>query len=174
MTAKPKKGLLQIYTGDGKGKTTAALGLALRAAGRGLRVAFIQFCKGQTSGEHLFVEKYPAFELLHPGSGDIFTSPDAQLKKEAEETLILAESKIIGGNYELIVLDELNIAIYRQFLTIEQVLDLVDKKPEPLELVITGRYAPTALVKRADLVTEMLAIKHPFESGQPARLGIEY
>ena len=174
MVKKTRQGLIQIYTGDGKGKTTAALGLALRAAGRGLRVCFIQFCKGETSGEHLFIDKYPAFELLHPGAGNIFTSPEPQLKREAQETLILAENKIVGGQYDLVVMDEVNIAVYRGFLTIEQVLTVLDKKPATLELVLTGRYAPVDLVKRADLVTEMLAIKHPFDQGLPARSGIEY
>jgi cob(I)alamin adenosyltransferase len=174
MAEKTKQGLIQIYTGDGKGKTTAALGLALRAAGRGLKVCFIQFCKGETSGEHLFIDKYPAFELLHPGAGNIFTSPEPQLKREAQETLILVEEKIASGRYDFIVLDEINIAVYRGFLTIEQVLTVLDKKPATLELVLTGRYAPVDLVKRADLVTEMLAIKHPFDQGLPARSGIEY
>jgi cob(I)alamin adenosyltransferase len=174
MAEKTKRGLIQIYTGDGKGKTTAALGLALRAVGRGLKVCFIQFCKGETSGEHLFIDKYPAFELLHPGAGNIFSSPLDQLKREAQETLILAENKIISSGYDLIVLDEINIAVYRGFLTVAEVLAILEKKPAALELVLTGRYAPVDLIKKADLVTEMLAIKHPFDQGLPARSGIEY
>jgi cob(I)alamin adenosyltransferase len=174
MAEKNRQGLVQIYTGEGKGKTTAALGLALRAAGRGLRVCFIQFCKGATSGEHLLIEKYPVFELLHPCAGNLFTAPTDQLKKEAEETLALAEKKIISGQYDLIILDEINIAVYRGFLKVEQALALLDKKPAALELVLTGRYAPAALVERADLVTEMRAVKHPFTTGQNARDGIEF
>jgi cob(I)alamin adenosyltransferase len=174
MTEKKRQGLIQIYTGDGKGKTTAALGLSLRAAGRGFKVCFIQFCKGETSGEHLFVEKYPAFEILRPGTSNIFTAPDEQLKAEALQALALAEEKIASGHYDLIVLDEINIAVYRGFITLEQVLGLLDKKQESLELVLTGRYAREELYARADLVTEMHLIKHPWQKKIRGRIGIEF
>ncbi len=174
MAEKKRQGLIQIYTGDGKGKTTAALGLSLRAAGRGFKVCFIQFCKGQTSGEHIFVEKYPAFEILRPGASNIFTAPDEQLKAEALQALALADERITSGRYDLIVLDEINIAVYRGFITLEQVLDLLDKKPEPLELVLTGRWAREELFARADLVTEMHLIKHPWQKKIRARVGIEF
>jgi len=174
MSKTANRGLIQIYTGDGKGKTTAALGLSLRAAGRGLKVCFIQFCKGQTSGEHLFVSQYAAFEILRPGKANLFTATEAQLKEEALKTLELAREKITSGVYNLIVLDEFNIAVYRGYITIEQALELLDSKPASLELVVTGRYAHEALIQRADLVTEMRLIKHPYGEGTPARLGIEY
>lgn len=174
MTEETRPGLIQIYTGEGKGKTTAALGLAMRAAGCGLKVCIIQFCKGELCCEHDFIARYPAFEFIQPGSGDIFTSPEEQLKDEALKTLALAEEKMLQGGYDLLVLDEINIAIHRGFITQEQVLALLKKKPPSLELVLTGRYAPEALVREADLVTEMRLIKHPFESGIPARKGIEY
>jgi cob(I)alamin adenosyltransferase len=112
--------------------------------------------------------------LLHPGTGHIFKSPADQLKKESLEILALAEQKIISGQYDLIVLDEIDIALYRGFLTVDQVLKVLDQKPPSLELVLTGRYAAAEIVQRADLVTEMRAVKHPFEKGFLARLGIEY
>jgi cob(I)alamin adenosyltransferase len=174
MTEKTKMGLVQVYTGEGKGKTTAALGLALRACGRGFKVCFIQFCKGRLSGEHLFIEKHPVFEILYHGNSDIFRAPEEVLKKEAHETLQLAEEKITSGQYDLIVLDEINIAIYRNFVTLEEVMALLDKRPAGLEMVLTGRYAPADLIKRADLVTEMRPLKHPYFENIPARLGIEF
>ncbi len=174
MAAKTQPGLIQIYSGEGKGKTTAALGLALRATGRGLRVCFIQFCKGRRSGEHLFVEKYPVFEILYRGNSDIFKAPAEVLKQEAHDTLALAEEKILSGQYDLIVLDEINIAVYRNFITVTEVLALLDKKPARLEIVLTGRYAHEDLIKRADLVTEMKPVKHPYFQNIPARIGIEY
>jgi cob(I)alamin adenosyltransferase len=174
MTEKSKMGLVQIYTGEGKGKTTAALGLALRACGRGFKVCFIQFCKGRVSGEHQFLEKYPVFEILYRGNSDIFRAPEDILRKEAHDTLLLAEEKITSGQYNLIVLDEINIALYRNFITVEEVLALLDKRPASLELVLTGRYAHSELIKRADLVTEMRPLKHPYFENIPARIGIEF
>jgi cob(I)alamin adenosyltransferase len=174
MNEKTRKGLIQIYTGEGKGKTTAALGLALRATGRGFKVCFIQFCKGRLSGEHLFVEKYPAFEILYRGNSDLFKAPEAVLQHEAHETLDLAREKILSGQYDLIVLDEINIAVYRRFITTAEVLALLDLKAAALEIVMTGRYAAEELVQRADLVTEMKPLKHPYSQNIPARIGIEF
>jgi cob(I)alamin adenosyltransferase len=174
MVEKERQGLIQIYTGEGKGKTTAALGLALRAAGRGFKVCFIQFCKGQTSGEHLFIKKYPAFEIIVHGRSNTFTSPDDVLKAEAQETYSVALDKMTAGDYDLIVLDEINIAIYRGFISLAEALVLLDKKPARTELVLTGRYAHAELIKRADLVTEMKPIKHPYFQNIKARIGIEY
>ena len=96
MSKKERRGLIQIYTGEGKGKTTAALGLSLRAVGRGFKVCFIQFCKGQTSGEHLFIQKYPVFEIIVLGRSNTFTASDTVLKAEAQETLKVAQEKIYG------------------------------------------------------------------------------
>ena len=174
MSEKIKQGLIQIYTGEGKGKTTAALGLSLRAVGRGFKVCFIQFCKGKISGEHLFVEKYPVFEILFRGNSDLFKAPEEVLIKEARETLALAAEKILSGQYDLIVLDEINIAVSRNFITAADVLALLDQKPPELEIVMTGRYAHEDLIKRADLVTEMMPVKHPYFQKIPARLGIEF
>jgi len=174
MVEKERQGLIQIYTGEGKGKTTAALGLALRAAGRGFKVCFIQFCKGQTSGEHLFIQKYPAFEIIVLGCSNTFTASDAVLKAEAQETLKLAQEKMSSAEYDLIVLDEFNIAIYRGFISVVEALALIDKKPAKTEVILTGRYAHEELIKRADLVTEMKPIKHPYFQNVKARIGIEY
>ncbi len=166
------RGLIQIYTGDGKGKSTAALGLALRAAGQGLRVGFIQFLKGEVSGEHLFLEKYPAFEIKRLGRGSHFVRDNRELAQEVQETLQLVESRM--HDYDLLIMDEVFIAIDMGLLSARRLLELINKKPEGLEIVLTGRNAPREIIKRADLVTEMTMIKHPFQQGIRARRGIEY
>lgn len=170
-----RKGLIQVYTGDGKGKTTAALGLAMRASGHGMKVAFIQFVKGDSScGEHLFVSRYRPFEIIQLNPGDSFTKSKDKLRSEVEQTLAYAEEAMLHGGYDVIVLDEIFMAIDKGLITTQQVLDLLDKKPDRVELVLTGRRAPREIVQRADLVTEMLMIKHPFIEGVSARRGIEY
>ena len=174
MTESSFKGLIQIYTGDGKGKTTAALGQALRASGRGFRIVVIQFMKGTPSGELFFILKYPAFEIVQTSTNNSFNKSTEQLREEAQYTIAYSEEKMLSGKYDLIVLDEVFTAITRGLVSTEQVLDLLDKKPEQVELVLTGRKAPTEIVKRADLVTEMLMIKHPYTQGIAARQGIEY
>ncbi|MBI2832170.1 MAG: cob(I)yrinic acid a,c-diamide adenosyltransferase [Chloroflexi bacterium] len=174
MAEKTDRGLIQIYTGDGKGKTTAALGLAVRAAGRGMRVCFIQFLKGEPSGEHLFVSRYKPFEIVQLFSGSSFTKTEEQLRNEAQQTLSFAQEQMLGGRCDLLVLDEIFVAIQKKLLTTSQVLTLLEKKPDSVEMVLTGRGAPAGIVRRADLVTEMLMVKHPFQEGIPARRGIEY
>jgi len=174
MTESSFKGLIQIYTGDGKGKTTAALGQALRASGRGFRIVVVQFMKGTPSGELFFISKYPAFEIVQTSTGNSFNKSTEQLREEAQYAIAYSEEKMLSGKYDLIVLDEVLTATNRGLVSTEQVLDLLDKKPEQVELVLTGRKAPTEIVKRADLVTEMLMIKHPFTQGIAARQGIEY
>ena len=174
MSEKINKGLIQVYTGDGKGKTTAALGIAIRAAGHGMRVGFIQFLKSEPCGEHLFVSRYHPFDIVQTGTGDNFTKSREELNEEAQRTLAYAEEQMLSGRYDLLILDEIFVAIHKGLITTEQVLDLLDKKPESVELVLTGRYAPTEVVERVDLVTEMRMIKHPFNQGIAARRGIEY
>jgi cob(I)alamin adenosyltransferase len=174
MAEKTNKGLIQVYTGDGKGKTTAALGLAVRAAGHGMRVGFTQFLKSEPCGEHLFISRYHAFDIVQIGAGDSFTKPQEQLNEEAQQILAYAEEQMLSGRYDLLILDEIFIAIHKGLITIQQVLDLLEKKPVSLELILTGRYAPPEIVQRADLVTEMHMIKHPFNQGICARPGIEY
>jgi cob(I)alamin adenosyltransferase len=168
------KGLVHVYTGDGKGKTTAALGLAMRAAGQGMKVAFIQFLKGEPCGEHFFTKQYNPFEIVQISIGDSFKKSKGQLSQEAKQTLAYAEREILSGKYDLVVLDEIFVAISQDLITVKQVLELLDSKPASVELVLTGRNAPTEIAQRADLVTEMLMIKHPFTRGTGARRGIEY
>ncbi|MBN1375583.1 MAG: cob(I)yrinic acid a,c-diamide adenosyltransferase [Dehalococcoidia bacterium] len=168
------KGLVQVYTGDGKGKTTAALGLALRASGQGLKVIFIQFLKGQLCGEHLFAQKHGTFEIHQFGEGDLFNKSDSELLKEIQDAYEYAEEAITGSKYDMVILDEIFVAHWRGLISLQQILSLIDKNPGNLELVLTGRKAPPEVIKRADLVTEMLMIKHPFFQGIPQRKGIEY
>jgi len=174
MSERTDKGLIQVYTGDGKGKTTAALGLAMRAAGQGMRVGFIQFLKGETSGEHLFLSRYHAFDIIQIGTGSGFTKSWEQLSGEAQRTLDYVEDQIMNGGYDMVIMDEIFVAIQKGLITTKQVLELLDKRPSSVELVLTGRYAPPEVVERADLVTEMHMIKHPFNQGVAARRGIEY
>jgi cob(I)alamin adenosyltransferase len=174
MVEKNGKGLVHVYTGDGKGKTTAALGLAMRAVGQGMKVAFIQFVKGEPCGEHLFVKQYRPFEIVQISIGDSFKKSKEQLGQEAQQTLAYANQEILSKKYDLVVLDEIFVAISQGLITVEQVQELLDSKPASVELVLTGRNAPSEIAQRADLVTEMLMIKHPFTDGTIARRGIEY
>jgi len=174
MVEKNGKGLVHVYTGDGKGKTTAALGLAMRAVGQGMKVAFIQFVKGEPCGEHLFVKQYRPFEIVQISIGDSFRKSKEQLGQEAQQTLAYATQEILSKKYDLVVLDEIFAAISQGLITVKQVQELLDSKPASVELVLTGRNAPSEIAQRADLVTEMLMIKHPFTDGTTARRGIEY
>jgi cob(I)alamin adenosyltransferase len=171
---KNNRGLVHIYTGNGKGKTTAAIGLAVRATGRNLKVAFIQFIKGVQSGELIFMDKYKAFDIVQISAGDYRSKSHEQLSSKAQDILSYAENVITGDEYDLVVLDEICVALHEKLISVQQVLDLLDKKPQRLELVLTGRNAPQELIERADLVTEMRMIKHPYNEGIVARPGIEF
>ena len=173
-TGNLSRGYIQVYTGEGKGKTTAALGLALRAAGRGMRVVVIQFLKGEASGEHLFADKYHPFEIVQLNKGNCFRQPFSELRPITGQTLSLAEEKLTKEDYDIIILDEIFTALNKELITTAQVIDLLDKKPENVELVLTGRKAPREVIERADLVTEMAAVKHYFSEGVKGRKGIEY
>ena len=177
MIEKPglKRGLTQVYTGDGKGKTTAALGLALRASGAGLKVAFIQFVKGDADcGEHRFVAAHAPFDIFQPNTGNCLRQSDAELKPIVEETYALAVNKLASGSYDVVILDEVLIALGRGLLTTDAVLELIRQRPPRVELVLTGRGAPPEVIAAADLVTEMSAVKHPYDQGITARRGIEF
>ena len=180
-----RRGLILVYTGNGKGKTSAALGAVLRALGHGWRVLVIQFFKGDwpvVFGEVEMGKRLaPQLEVLQLGKGFVKYMGDKKPFEEhvaaAKEALQTAKARIVSGTYDLIVLDELIYAIdYAgvQLVTLEEVLGLLDAKPPPLHLVLTGRNAPQALIDRADLVTEMREIKHPWQRKIPAQVGIDY
>jgi cob(I)alamin adenosyltransferase len=169
-------GQVQVYTGDGKGKTTAALGLALRAAGAGLRVFFGQFCKGREVAEHAGLALLDGrVTIRHTGRCSFITGPPTPEDLAAAQAM-LAELRaaVAGGDYDLVIADELNVALDLQLVSLAQLRDLLDARPPTVELVITGRNAPAELLARADLVTEMRAVKHPYDTGLPARPGIEF
>jgi len=176
MTKKLTAGLVQVYTGDGKGKTTAALGLALRAVGRGFQVLMIQFLKGEESGERLAAPRLaPEFTIRHFGRCGFIrrAKPDAEDVAEAHAALALAQQSIKSGAYDLVILDEINIALYFKLLDVAEVLDLIKSRHPQVELVLTGRYAPPEIIAAADLVTEMKSLKHYYQDGVLAREGIE-
>ncbi len=174
MTESRQKGLIQIYTGNGKGKTTAALGLAMRAAGHGLKILFVQFIKGIPTGEHIFAEKNLPFPIIQISKGDSLTKSKDKLKEEAQQTLSFIIERMVNDNYDLVILDEIFVALKMELITLEQLFELIDKKPDATELILTGRDAPQATIERADLVTEMHVIKHPFNGGIKGRKGIEF
>jgi cob(I)alamin adenosyltransferase len=171
------QGLIQVYTGNGKGKTTAAVGLAVRALGQGLRVLLVRFLKPAEppSGEISFLEGTRGLEILTSGVGIIGSSPNREkVAASVATTFHLARSKAAGGEYDLVILDEINNVLHREYLPLAEVFGLMEERPDGVELVFTGRNAPDALLARADLVTVMAAVKHPMQTGIPARKGIEY
>jgi cob(I)alamin adenosyltransferase len=172
-----RRGLVQVYTGDGKGKTTAALGLALRASGQGLKVYMVQFMKGWPFyGELDAVEHIPNLTLRQFGRPDFVNkdNPDPVDVALAQEALNHTKEIVAAGLHDLVILDEVNVALSFRLIKLAEVLELIDQRPPHVELVLTGRYAPGEIVAKADLVTEMLQIKHPFNDGVQARKGIEY
>jgi len=177
MTSEGRQGLIQVYTGPGKGKTTAALGLALRAAGQSMRVYIIQFMKGWPHyGELVSVQKLPEITLRQFGRPEFVDkdNPHPEDIRLAREALDHARQIIDGGEHDMLILDEVNVALAWGLIEMEELLSLMDAKPKDMELVLTGRSAHPEVMKRADLVTEMLDIKHPFDAGVPARQGIEF
>ncbi len=170
-------GYVQVYTGDGKGKTTAALGLALRAAGRGFRTYIAQFLKAQPTGEIEAAKKLAPLVRIEqfgrPGFITVTEGPGDEDLERAQTGLTRAREAMLSGDYEIVILDEINTAVHFKILPEKDVLDLIDRRPSAVELVLTGRYAPAAFIDRADLVTEMKAVKHYFDRGVKAREGIE-
>lgn len=171
-----EKGLVELYTGNGKGKTTAALGLALRAAGHGLKVRMIQFLKQPNYGEHQSLAKLaPEVQIVafgRPGfiRPGLAQEEDIRLAREAMK----AAYRALSAGVDILILDEINVALYLGLLPVEEVLSLLRYRPPHVEIVLTGRNAPPELVASADLVTEMREIKHPYHQGVSARRGIEY
>ncbi|MBU7015489.1 MAG: cob(I)yrinic acid a,c-diamide adenosyltransferase [Theionarchaea archaeon] len=172
-----EKGLVHVYTGNGKGKTTAALGLAMRAAGHGLKVYMIQFMKGRINyGELETAKLIPNFEIKQVGRPDFVSkeNPDPEDIRLAQEGLEHAEAVISAGQYDMVILDEINVAMDFRLVSRDRVITLIKEKLEPVELVLTGRSCPPDIVKIADYVTEVLDIKHPYMKGLKARKGIEW
>lgn len=173
------KGLVLVYTGDGKGKTTAALGLALRQVGWGRRVLVIQFMKGKGNvyGERIAAEKHlPLLEIEQHGRDEFVDLKDpASVDKElARGALRRAEEAFSSGRYGLVVLDEVNVAAACGLVEVSEVLDLLKKRSSGLDVVLTGRYCPQEIVDAADMVSEVKELKHHFKKGVRARKGIEY
>jgi cob(I)alamin adenosyltransferase len=171
------RGYVQVYTGNGKGKTTAALGLAVRAAGHGLRVLILQFMKGQVDyGELEGARMLSPYVELRQAGRDTFVdrqNPDPEDVRLAREGWDLAKDAILGKKADILVLDEINCAMYFGLLPVDEVLETVKGKPEGMELILTGRGAPAEIIEAADLVTEMREVKHYYGKGVDARLGVE-
>lgn len=174
-----EQGKVQVYTGDGKGKTTAAVGLALRAAGEGLRVYFGQFMKHGETGEVSAFRAMPLPGALVTteqfGTGDELSAPDPLRDAQAAcDGLARTIKAMNSGNYDVVVLDEANVADSLGYFEPGALLDAIREKPEGVELVVTGRGASDEVVAAADLVTEMREVKHYYHDGVPARRGIEF
>ncbi|MBU7043304.1 MAG: cob(I)yrinic acid a,c-diamide adenosyltransferase [Theionarchaea archaeon] len=166
---------VHVYTGNGKGKTTAALGLAMRATGHELRVYMIQFMKGRINyGELETAKLIPNFTIKQFGRPDFVSKehPDPEDIKLAQEGLNHAKDIILSGEYDIVILDEINVAMDFALISSEPVLSLLEERPPSVELILTGRNCPREIVKVADYVTEMLEIKHPYTEGTMARKGI--
>lgn len=173
-----EKGYIQVYTGNGKGKTTAALGLALRAAGHGYRTYIGQFLKGHHYGELEAIKNLSPFIVIEQFGRKGFihvekNNPDEEDIKRARTGLEKCRKAMLSGIYKIVILDEVNVAIYFKLLTEKELLDFIDQKPKEVELILTGRYAPQSIIERADLVTEMKEIKHYYQKGVKARKGFE-
>jgi len=174
----PETGKIQVFTGEGKGKTTAALGLAWRAIGRGLRVFMVQFLKApDTSGEHFAAHAFAPMMTIKPmGRKGFIRRRGCEPLDTVMAELAMEEARgaMLSGEYEVVILDEINVAVHLGLVDVKELLDLIDCKPDNVELVLTGRYAHPQIVIRADVVLEMRKIKHHFDNGVAAREGIEY
>jgi cob(I)alamin adenosyltransferase len=172
-----EKGLVQVYTGNGKGKTSAALGLALRAVGHGLKVLIIQFMKGNFKyGELESARKLSPYLTIIPMGRETFVSkshPDPADSQRAQEGFSLAKKAIENREFDIVILDEINMAVDYGLIPLSDLLQLIDSKPETVELVLTGRNAKSEIMDKADLVTEMVELKHYYHKGIKVRKGIE-
>ena len=173
-------GLVIVYTGKGKGKTTAALGMALRALGHGFKVLMIQFIKGEWFyGELSSSSKLePDFELVAAGKGFVGIIDDDKPREDhvaaAKEALHISKEKIASGKYDIVILDEINYAVNLKLISVDDVLELIKIKPKHTTLVLTGNYANEKVIESADLVTEMREIKHPYKQGKKAKRGVDF
>lgn len=170
-----ERGYVQVYTGNGKGKTTAAIGLMVRAVSAGKRIYFGQFMKyGDYSEIETIKRRLPEIEIeQYGGSCVIGRDTDEADRKAAADGYEKALNALMSGKYDLVILDEIDVVIHLNMVSVAQALELINNKPEHTELVLTGRYANEEIVKAADLVTEMVEIKHYFNDGVMARIGIE-
>jgi len=170
-------GYVHVYTGNGKGKTTAALGLAFRAAGRGLRTYIAQFLKAQPTGEIEAARKLAPLVTIEQFGREGFVTvtggPDDEDVARAGAGLTRAREAMLSGDFRIVILDEVNTAVHFRILSEAEVLAFLDQRPAAVELILTGRYAPASFIQRADLVTEMSAVKHYYDRGVKAREGIE-
>ena len=175
-SARKQKGLIIVNTGNGKGKTSAALGVALRASGYGMKVVMIQFFKGKWKyGELRSAPKLRTFDILPMGKGFTWESDDI----EVDKSMIRAaweegKKRIRSGDYDVVILDEINYALSYDYLPVDDVVDCLKNKPQMLHVILTGRDAKAEIVEIADLVTEMREVKHPFAQGISAQKGIEF
>lgn len=174
------KGLIQVYTGDGKGKTTAAFGQAVRAAGRGFRVGILQFFKARKTGELTTLAGNELIQISRATTNTKFTWEMNQeeldaLDKEIQDGFETLRQMVLSGTYDLVIADEFNHVLNREHISREAMETFLSEKPDNVELILTGRNAPEWLIEKADLVTEMRYIKHPMvDAGMNARRGIEY
>ena len=170
------KGRIIVNTGDGKGKTTAAFGTALRASGHGQKVAIVQFIKGSWNyGEATALEKCPNIEIRRIGSGFTWLADDPEVPRAlAREAWDLSRELGASERYDLLVLDELNYAVTEGYVSVDEILDFLERKQPRLSVIITGRSAAPELIAAADTVTEMRSLKHAFDEGLAAKRGIEY
>ena len=169
--------MVLIYTGNGKGKTSAAMGTALRALGHGNKVHVVYFMKGTSpSSEQAVLSELPNITFSRFGLARYVDPKNVtpEDKEEALKSLSAAYEAVVNGNYDLVILDEINVAAAWKLVEIDGIIELIDKRPAHVDLILTGRYADQRLIDRADLVTEMQEIKHPYASGSPAKSGIDY
>jgi len=173
-----RQGLIIVHTGHGKGKTTAALGTAFRAAGQGLKIIIIQFIKGSWKyGELEAAKKFDNITITPMGKGFIklgASEPEPADCKLAEQTWAACEEAIVSGDFDLVVCDEVNYALSYKLLPVQRVIATLAKKPSHVHVILTGRDAPAEIIELADLVTEMKEIKHPYKKGISAQRGIEF
>lgn len=171
------QGLVEVFTGNGRGKTSAALGTVLRALGQGFRVYIAYFMKGDYPyGEQNILAQLPNVTFSRFGFTSFVDRDNIKEEEKAEagKALLTAREAMLSGDYDMVVLDEVNIAAAWQLITVDQVVDLIREKPGMVELILTGRYADARIIEMADLVTEMVKVKHPYDKGILSRKGIEY